>query len=526
MSFPRSNARTPRDRGASLIEVVVAVVLFGIVASAVLAIVLQTQASTVNNRARVAASNLAAREVDFVREQFMKTEQGPLDLMAAGTVVNPHSFGVAGSELVVDGKPYTVTRSVAWNVTGSAASACEGGSLVKYPTMNVRVEVTWPSMGQTKPVVNTTNLAPPKGVGLSTTSSFIAVKVTDAAGGPNPGRRVTVVTDGTSGVSRAGITDDAGCAVIEVQPGDGAGTSYSVRLSDPGHVDMAGNPSPTRLVGNVTQGQLNSAIDMAYDRAASLQVTVVGGDVTDADVAGESVSVNQSVFQGSSGLTVHPLAGLRTTITGLWPSTYSAYFGAEAPDDYPSVQLAPGGTGRVDVPISLASGFVTGAPAGSTVLMGRLGVTDCAAPGLIPVDPAGFETVPGARTFFAQSDLIGCSPGPVSVALPVGESTDVVWETSTLTVTNAPEDQGLLWAVPAHAATGACLPVRPAEAAVLLGAGPTITAALPAGDWYVLATPGAGGQPAPEETCVSTGLVAVPYGQETTFNWTGPGAQP
>lgn len=517
-------SRSPGDdRGTSLVEVVVAVVLFGVIASTVLAIVLQTQSATVNNRARVAASNLAAREVDYVREQFMKSEQGPLDLMAAGTVVNPHSFGAAGSELVVDGTPYTVTRSVAWNVTGSAASACEGGALVRYPTMNVRVEVAWPSMGQTKPVVNTTNLAPPKGVGLSTTSSFIAVKVTDAVGEANPGRRVTVLA---TGETRSGITDDAGCAVIEVQPRTGAGTSYSVRLSDPGHVDMAGNATPTRLVGTVTRGQLNSSIDMAYDRAASLQITVVGGDVTDADVAGASVGVNQSVFQGSSGLTAHPLTGLRTTITGLWPTTYGAFFGAEPPSSYPSVLLPPGGTGRLDVPITLAHGVVAGAPGGATILMGRPGVTDCSAPGLTAVDPAGFETVPGVRTFFAQSDLLGCSPGPVDVPLVVDTTTEVVWEPSTLTVANAPADQGPLWAVPAHATTGACLPVDPTEAAVSLGAGTTVTAALPAGDWYVLATVGAGGQPAPGEPCVSTGLVAVPYGEDTIFSWTGPGAQP
>jgi len=524
MKFPSSDVHGPRDRGTSLIEVVVAVVLFGILTSTVLAIVLQTQASTVNNRARVAASNLAAREVDYVREQFMKSEQGPLDLMTAGTVINPHSLGAAGSALVVDGKPYTVKRSVAWNVTGSAASACEGGSLVKYPTMNVRVEVTWPSMGQTKPVVNTTNLAPPKGVGLSTTTSYVAVKVTNAAGGPNPGRTVTVFS---TGESRSGTTDDAGCAVIEVRPRTGTtGTSYSVRLSDPGHVDMAGIAAPTRLVGNVTQGQLNSSIDMAYDRAASLELTVVGGDVVDADVAGTSLSVYQSVFQGSSGLTSHVLTGVRTTIGGLWPTTYGAFYGTTAPSSYPSVVLTPGGTGRLDVPIILAQGSITGAPASTTILAMRPGVTDCAAPGAIAVDPAGFELVPGAWSFAAQSDLVGCSAGPAAVPLSAGGANEVVWKPSTLTITKAPADQGPLWAVPAHAADAACLPADPEGAAVIIGAGPTATVTLPAGDWYVFAAQDAGGRPATDQPCSSTGLVAVPYGADTTFTWTGPGAQP
>lgn len=524
MKFPSADVSCSRDRGTSLIEVVVAVVLFGILASTVLAIVLQTQASTVNNRARVAASNLAAREVDYAREQFMKSEQGPVDLMTAGTVLNPHSFGAAGSALVVDGKPYTVKRSVAWNVTGAAASACEGGALVKYPTMNVRVEVTWPSMGQTEPVVNTTNLAPPKGVGLSTTTSYVAVKVTNAAGGPNPGRTVTVFS---TGESRSGTTDDAGCAVVEVRPRTGTtGTSYSVRLSDPGYVDMAGNAAPTRLVGNVTQGQLNSSIDMAYDRAASLQLTVVGGDVVDADVAGTSISVYQSVFQGSSGLTSRVLSGVRTTIGGLWPTTYGAFYGTTAPSSYPSVVLTPGGTGRLDVPIILAQGSITGAPNGTRILAMRPGVTDCAASGAIAVDQAGFELVPGLWSFAAQSDLVGCSPGPASVDLRAGGATEVVWKPSTLTISKAPADLGPLWAVPAHAADAACLPADPEGAAVLFGVGPTATATLPAGNWYIFAAQDAEGRPATGQPCSSTGLVAVPYGVHTTFSWTGPGAQP
>ncbi len=125
----------------SLVEVVVAMVVLAIMASAVLGIILKAQAAGVNNRARISAANLAAREIDILRDEFGRTSDAPATIAASGVVVNPHPLagGTAGAPLTVDGTQYTVTRSVAWAITGSGDSACEGGSLVDYPTLAVTV---------------------------------------------------------------------------------------------------------------------------------------------------------------------------------------------------------------------------------------------------------------------------------------------------------------------------------------------------------------------------------------------------
>lgn len=524
----RRTASTVSDRGVGLIEVIVAVVLLGVLTSIVLAIVLQSQAATVNNRSRVAASNLAAREIDFVREQFAATDTGPIDIISAGVVTNPHSFGAAGSPLVVDGTPYTVKRSVAWNVTGSGSSACEGGSVVPYPTMNVRVEVTWPNMGSTKPVVSTTNLAPPKGTGLSTTKSYVAVKVTNAAGKVNPGRSVTVYAT-SGGESRSGLTDESGCAVLEVNPAAGtSGTSYSVRLTDSGHVDISGNPSPVRLVGNVVRGALNSSIDMSFDRAASVTVRIVGGGVIDSDVNGSSVSLYQSEFAGASAISSKQVTGVSTTIGGLWPTSYGAFFGTEVPPEFTTVQVAPGGSASIDVPITLASFTMSATPPGATIIAVPNAQTSCTAPGARPIDPAAGQLIPGSWRFFAQAPAYGCSPGPSNVAFIAGDNGDSPWGTTTLQVNGAGAavGQGPIWAVSNANVAATCTVPNPATDAVLVGEAPSASVVLPAGDWYLFSTPANGAVPAAGQPCISAGLVNVAHGTTTTFTWPGTGATP
>src|SRR5690606_3142529 len=118
MRRSREHTTVTRDSGMSLVELIVAVVVLAIVASAVLGIILQAQSATVNNRARVAAANLAARELDIVRELFTRTSTSPVEIANAGTQTNPNPLagGTAGQPLQMDGTAYTVVRSVAWNI--------------------------------------------------------------------------------------------------------------------------------------------------------------------------------------------------------------------------------------------------------------------------------------------------------------------------------------------------------------------------------------------------------------------------
>lgn len=354
---PRARAACD-DSGFSLIEVVVAMVLLGILSAAVLAVIIQSQSMTVTNRSRVAASNLAAREIDMVREEFTRSTAGPTAIAAAGTQVNPHPLdaGTVGDPLVVDGTPYTVVRAVAWNITGAGVSACDGGSLVPYPTLGVTVTVTWPHMGSVKPVVSEASLAPTKGSAVPGTASFIAVHVVDAAGHPNAGRTVRVVGGSES---RSARTDTSGCAVIQVNPAGGPGTTYTAQVTDAGFVDLSGVTGPTKTVGQLPQGRLNNSVSFAYDRAGQVVVRLVDASgilVDDASVAGTTVTLVASEFSGSTGMTPLAITGATTTVPGLWPTSYGAYAGTTAPTcGFASIALAPGGTLQLDVPVEEAA---------------------------------------------------------------------------------------------------------------------------------------------------------------------------
>ncbi|WP_024288218.1 prepilin-type N-terminal cleavage/methylation domain-containing protein [Cellulomonas sp. KRMCY2] len=523
--------RTSGDDGVTLIEVVVASVLLGVLAAAILGIIMQTQSAQVGNRARIAAANLAAREIDFVREEFGASDEGPLDLAAAGTVTNPHPLdgGTPGDPLVLDGVPYSVVRSAAWNPTAHGESACEGGTLVAYPTLTVTVSVTWPNMGPIQPVVSDALFAPDKGNGVPGTSSFVAVSVVDAAGQPNAGRSVRVVS---GGAVHPGLTDPSGCAVVRVDPAVGAGTDYIVSMADVGYVDISGNPSPSKATGPILRGTLNNSVSFAYERAGSVELRVydpAGATLTDDEVSGAQVTLVASEYAGASGATVHTLTGVTQTISNLWPTIYGGYFGTVAPaGGYPSVEVTPGATVTLDVPFAPAEVPFTNLPAGTSAIVAvpaGSGLT-CGSAGAKTFPASAPDTtislLPGTWQFFVVGSTFSCSSGdPTGTEFGSGLSEAVAWDqSSTLRVTGAVPG-GTLWAVDAGL-TGPLSTCPGAAAAPIArnvdGARTGPVGLLP-GTWYLYVTDGA-----PDGAC--QGFLAggqnpatVSFGQAKSVAW-------
>lgn len=527
----RDRVNQARDRGMSLVEVVVAVVILGVFSGAVLGVILQTQAAGVNNRARIAAANLAARELDMVRDEFTRTATGPLDVAAAGTVTNPHPLTgqVAGEPLRVDGAAYTVVRESSWNLTGSGVSACAGGSLVVYPTLAVKVSVTWSKMGTIQPVVAKAALAPAKGKGIPGTASFVAVKVVDSAGQPNPGRAVTVAGGSET---KTGTTDSSGCAVIQVNPAAGVGTAYTARVTDAGYVDISGTTGPVKTVGQLTQGQLNNSVSFAYDLAGSVRLQLVdpsGAAIDPATVAGSTVTLIASESSGGSSATTRSVTGVTTIVSGLWPTQYGAYFGTTPPaGGYASGALAPGGTLDIEVPLEMATGELLNVPPGTTsVIAVPAPATTCTASGARTVDPAGFAVLPGSWTFFATSPQADCAPGPSAVSLLAGSNDGTEWLPTTLTVTGAPAS-GKLWAVSRSKVPGATLTTCPAASyapvALDVDAARTAPVVLPAGDWYVYLTDGAAGGACLSTPGATNYSKVLTYGAPNGITWGFPNA--
>ena len=233
-------ARRRDDDGVTLIEVMIAFSLLMVLSATVAGGLLAVQKSALRSKERSAAANLAAREIEITRNWFHSSDTAPAAVIAAGDVTNGNPLPGQTGALVVDNVAYTVKREVGWLVTGTGASACDGGSIVSYPSISVHVQVTWPNMGNVAPIVSDTVLTPPKSV-LNATSAYIAVKVIDRDGQPNEGRTVTASGPGGSSTDTTGPD---GCATFVL----GTAGTYTLSLSEAssGYVTLQRRHVPDR----------------------------------------------------------------------------------------------------------------------------------------------------------------------------------------------------------------------------------------------------------------------------------------
>ncbi|MDQ1677565.1 MAG: hypothetical protein QOC93_2709 [Actinomycetota bacterium] len=324
-----------RDAGVSLMEVMVAMLLFAVVSSGVIAMLNLSVKETRDGRNRVQAAQLAARELEVARNQFTSsaTGAGPASL-ALNAVTNPTPLaagGVPGAPLVVDGTPYTVVRTAQWTGANSATgvSPCDSGGSGKLTYLHVRASVTWPQMGTTPPVVSDTILTPPNGLYSGTTNGHIGVKVVGSAGDPQAGITVTVTKAGFP--TTTGTTSADGCAVFAFLPPD----TYTVTLTSGGsagaHVDDRRQAASARQIG-VTAGAIERQT-FPYDRAAALSFTFqapAGGfALPAAGLDAMPIELSASNLQ-PNGYEIFAGSGTPRSVSPLFPSTagYGYTFGS------------------------------------------------------------------------------------------------------------------------------------------------------------------------------------------------------
>jgi len=429
------------DAGVTLIELMAAIVVFGIAATGLAAGFIAAGEKTRVDQNRVAASNLAAREIEIVRNLFTASSSGPLTVASNPLVTNPDPLagGTAGQPLVVDHAPYTVTRRVQWVPAGTGNSTCDGGSSVTYPQLSVQVLVTWPNMGNVRPVEANTLLTPPKGV-LSSSTGFVAVKILGATSQPQV--NVPVKMTGPGGTSTA-VTADDGCAVLATTtPG-----AYTVSLSNPGWVDFYGVAAPTKPA-TVTAGSI-TPLSFSYDQAGTLQesMTTASGYALPTGLRSLTVANTGLTPLGTAVKTVTGTGAM--TIASLWPFSdgYTVWAGSCTQSDpaaaggsrAPAVVIPPGGSATTTLPlaptaitvqttlgVAVSNATVTATPAAtagcaSTENPLTLGVTNSS--GVLSTSlPAGAWTIKvtgRTATSWPTTPTLLPSSGPTSVAVVV-----------------------------------------------------------------------------------------------------------
>lgn len=283
------------EAGLTLIELLVALTIFAVLAGGIVLLIDSGLALARNNRNRTIAANLASQEMDKVRQSAFTTLP----------------VGLVSTDVAVDGVHYTVNRDSEWVNNNSATGACDSANATPK-VLRVSVDVSWPDMRGVPPARSATVLTPPVG-SYDPNTGHISVKVRDRDAVLLGAVPVRVVGPG---VDRIITTTDAlgtspGCAFFTFLP---AGT-YTVSLGLAGYVDRQGNASPSQTTG-VTVGAVSS-VAFDYDQAASLQLTFATPD-GGTPVSGLPVTLGNTAFL-PSGTKLYPGTGLARTITNLFP---------------------------------------------------------------------------------------------------------------------------------------------------------------------------------------------------------------
>jgi prepilin-type N-terminal cleavage/methylation domain-containing protein len=343
------------DAGMTLIELMWAMVIFAFVATATVGALEMSLKTVRSDRSRVAASDLAARELEISRNTFTGSASGPTQVVDA-TNPDPLSGGTAGQPLVVDNVPYTVTRNTEWIVAGTGKSPCDGGATVAYPSMSVTVTVTWSQMGSTQPVSANTILTPSKNWVSSSGFGYAAVKVLDSTAAPVKGTTVTLTKSGAATLTDT--TADDGCAVFQTST---TGT-WAASINNAGYVDFYGNQNATKnvtiAVGSLTQATIN------YDKAATATVVQQTQSGYNLPTSLPFLTFANTGLQ-PTGTRYVQAAGTATTVTSLWPFSdgYTMWAGQCAQADpaasggtrSPAVVMGPGTTNSATVQLTGAA---------------------------------------------------------------------------------------------------------------------------------------------------------------------------
>ncbi|WP_334684703.1 prepilin-type N-terminal cleavage/methylation domain-containing protein [Mycetocola sp. CAN_C7] len=292
-----------RDSGLTLIELIVAMMIFALIAAGISVSVTSVLSMTSGSRARVAATNLAASEIDLVRSY-----EDVFKVLTKSTTKT------------VDGTTFTVRRSTSWvSTAGTDVSCSSAGGALQYKRVNVKVE--W--AGNPGADVRSDTLLTPGSRINEPTTGTILVSVKAASGQGTPDVTISAVATASGGAitTTPPKTDADGCSyLLKVVPG-----TYKVAIAKAGNVDNLHSPSPTLSV-TVLAGQ-STAAAFAYDTAATYNVKYVATPAPAAalpNAIAVPTTVESSIFGGgvpvvrslSSSMSLFPQPAGYQMVTG------------------------------------------------------------------------------------------------------------------------------------------------------------------------------------------------------------------
>lgn len=342
-------AARPAEAGLSLIEVIVALMVFAMIATGIGYTMIAALHLTRDSTARQQAASLAAQEIDLTR-----AIDNLFNLVDKTTVET------------INGVTYTINRTARWVSDPNIDQRCgAGGGILRYKRVNVTV--AWSGMTSSTPTVHADTLIDP-GVRINNPDlGTVLISVSGSSGDPVAGATVTVTpatpaNGATPLAAQPAVTDSLGCTyALMVNPGN-----YNVTVTKSGYIDVTQNASPSVLV-SVAKSSASAAmatLDLGATFPISYATNFAGPSIVPVNLDASFVSTYGTSPQpgAPSSVTMFPFPAGYEVLAGVYndpaipakfcksvdPAEWQA--GSTAGVDYlkgvrpPPVAAVPGGT--------------------------------------------------------------------------------------------------------------------------------------------------------------------------------------
>jgi prepilin-type N-terminal cleavage/methylation domain-containing protein len=322
------------ETGTSLVEMLVALSIFGILSTALLGLLLSTVQTSRVSEGRTVASQLASSYVDETRAE------GAVSVSPGRTTLNR----------TVDGRNYLLTRDAQFVVRGQASTSCSSPGNPSY--LRVRIRVTWDGMGSAKPVETNTVVTPSVG-DVDDTTGNVAVSVVDRDGAPLADVPVTLTPGTTAGAGDVQTTTTEGCAYFAfVSPG-----TYTASLTKAGFTDIQRRATPTSTT-SVSASQ-TATISMQFDQSASVRL-LPSTDAAHPAPNNLAYTLYSTTFTNATNTLAVAPSALPVTVGSLFPvaAGYQGWAGRCTSNDpgvlnrVPPAPTTRGGTSDLNVPMA------------------------------------------------------------------------------------------------------------------------------------------------------------------------------
>jgi prepilin-type N-terminal cleavage/methylation domain-containing protein len=290
------NAMKSDDSGFTLVEVIIAMMIFAIVSMGVAYSTVTALKVTADTASRETATNLASADIDAVR-----------------AIGDPFKVFSSTKSTTVGKTTYTVKRDVVWWTGPSSLEGCGvGASNLQYKRVNVAVSWTG-SLTPTTAVYADTVLAPETRLNNPSYGSIFI----SAVGADGTGRSgVTPTISGSSSLpGQPDPTDADGCSYVFSVP---AGT-YTVTAKRPGFVDTTQSTTSTFTVSVKAGGSATAPFQL--DQAVNYSVAAPEGTILPAAMDVTYYNSYGTYVSSAASTALHPFTSGYAAIAGKLAAT-------------------------------------------------------------------------------------------------------------------------------------------------------------------------------------------------------------